>query len=74
MSDFCPRCSNMIRRGDARGESAIYGSHDIPDLCEPCFFDEDQEIELSGTNHLPETLAWYRENMFALALSRARGE
>jgi hypothetical protein len=66
-NDYCPRCSKFIRNGETRGESSIYGSHDIPDLCEPCFFDEDEEIEEAGTNDLPKTLAWYRENMRALA-------
>ena len=65
--DYCPRCSNLIRSGEARGESAIYGSHDIPDLCEQCFSDEEEEIEQAGTNNLPDTLAWYRQNMKALA-------
>ena len=66
-SDYCPRCSNLIRSGEVRGECGIYGSHDIPDLCEQCFFDEGDEIEQAGTNDLPDTLAWYRRNMAALA-------
>lgn len=65
--DYCPRCSNLIRQGETRGESSIYGSHAIPDLCEQCFLDEDEEIEAAGTNDLPETLAWYRRNIAALA-------
>jgi hypothetical protein len=64
--DFCPRCSNLIHRGEATDESAIYGSHNIPDLCEPCFLDEEVEIESAGTNDLPETLEWYRRNLKAL--------
>lgn len=67
MSGFCPRCSTHIPSRATTGESQIYGSHDIPDLCEPCWMDEDEEIELAGTNDLPETLAWYRQNMRALA-------
>jgi len=63
---YCPRCSNYIRRGEPTGQSAIYMSHDIPDLCEACFFDEDYEIEEAGTNNLPDTLAWYRRNIVAL--------
>lgn len=65
MADHCPRCSWIIFRGETRGESGIYGSSDIPDLCEPCFFDEEDEIEAAGTNDLPETLARYRANMRA---------
>ncbi len=67
MTVYCPRCSNKIFIGQPTGESQIYRSHGIPDLCEPCWMDEDDEIELAGTNDLPETLAWYRQNMRALA-------
>jgi len=63
---YCPRCSNLILAGSTTGESGIYGSHDIPDLCEPCLHDEDEEIDAAGTNNLPDTLAWYRRNMAAL--------
>lgn len=62
--DYCPRC--MTRISGARGESAIYQSHDIPDLCERCFFDEDAEIEERGTNDLPDTLQRYRDNIAQL--------
>jgi len=45
------------------GESGIYRSHDVLELCEPCFFDEEAEIKEKGTNDLPETLERYRANM-----------
>ena len=64
---YCPRCSSRIVAGAATGESGIYMSHDVPDLCEQCFFDEENEIEMAGTNDLPDTLAWYRRNMAALS-------
>lgn len=65
MSDghTCPRCGRWIRWDAPSGESGIYGSSDIPDLCEPCWIDEDAEIERQGTNDLPEVLAGYRRNM-----------
>lgn len=68
--DHCPRCMSLIQRGSGRGESQLYQSHDIPDLCEPCFFDEEAEVEERGTNNLPDTLERYRQNMARL---RAEG-
>lgn len=68
--DYCPRCMSLIPRGSGRGSSSIYQSHDIPDLCEPCFFDEEAEIDERGTNNLPDTLGRYRQNMQRL---RAEG-
>lgn len=53
----CARCKKPVRQGQPEGESGIYQSHHR--LCEPCFFDEDAEIEEKGTNDLPETLAGY---------------
>lgn len=54
---ICARCKKYVRTGEPEGRSAIYGSSH--DLCEPCFFAEDAEIEERGTNNLPETLAKY---------------
>lgn len=59
----CPRCSGWRGSRNSSGQSGLYGSHDIPDLCEPCFFDEEAETEERGTNNLPDTLARYRENV-----------
>ena len=47
-SDKCPGCGMII--GDSTGECGIFGSHDIPDLCEPCYLAEDDLIEQEGTN------------------------
>ena len=63
MSHHCPRCTLWIADGKTTGESGIYGSHDVLDLCEPCFFAEEDEIEERGTNDLPDTLSAYRRNM-----------
>jgi hypothetical protein len=57
----CLRCGGWRGPRTSSGQSGIYQSHDIPDLCEPCFFDEDAEIEEKGHNDLPETLAKYRQ-------------
>ena len=60
---YCPRCNRPIYQGMTTGESGIYRSHDVLELCEPCFFDEEAEIKEKGTNDLPETLERYRANM-----------
>lgn len=53
----CPRCKKRVLDTGDCGESALYGSRHL--ICEPCFHDEDAEIELRGTNDLPERLASY---------------
>lgn len=63
MNKKCPRCCLNIPEGACVGESGIYLSHDITDLCEKCFHAEDREIDEAGTNNLPETLKRYRANM-----------
>lgn len=58
MSTFtCARCKQYFGNARSSGESALYRSRHV--LCEPCFFDEDAEIEERGTNNLPDTLAKY---------------
>lgn len=47
-NEKCPGCGILLT--GAVGESGIFGSHDIPDLCEPCFLEEDDLIESEGTN------------------------
>jgi hypothetical protein len=55
--EICPRChKRTLNRADC-GESGLYGSQHI--ICEPCFHDEDKEIDEKGTNDLPETLRRY---------------
>jgi hypothetical protein len=58
---FCVRCRGRIREGDAEGESGIYSPGRSFRLCEPCFFAEDDEIEVEG-NNLPDRIKQYREN------------
>jgi hypothetical protein len=58
MSTFtCARCKKHFHNARSSGESGLYGSNHV--LCEPCFFDEDAEIDERGTNDLPDTLAKY---------------
>lgn len=62
--EICARCRCSLHDSASRGESGIYDPHGEPiDLCEPCFFDEDAEIERKGGNDLPDTLARYRRNL-----------
>lgn len=65
-SGTCPNCGGKL--GRCVGESSIYGSHDIGDLCEPCWLEEEDLIDSEGTNS-PEfsdlikgRLARYRAN------------
>lgn len=62
---FCARCDRYLRDSDPIGESAIYnpGPNNGIDLCVPCFFLEETEIEQRGTNVLPDTLAEYLETL-----------
>lgn len=59
---MCARCRCSLTDTMTTGDSGIYQSHGI-ELCEPCFFEEDAEIEREGTNNLPDTLKRYRENV-----------
>lgn len=59
----CARCGKWMKYGETEGESGIYSPHKSYTLCEPCFFDEDAQIEEAGTNNLPDTLAKYEENL-----------
>jgi hypothetical protein len=56
----CPRCGSWRGNLNAYGESQLAGSFWLSDLCEPCFLDEEEEIEAAGTNYLPNTLNGYR--------------
>lgn len=61
---ICPGCGADLSNVIATGESSVYnpgGSRLI--LCEPCFFAEDEAIDLAGTNDLPDRLASYRERL-----------
>lgn len=60
MADFiCARCKQTFIGARSSGQSALYGARHI--LCEPCFFDEDEQIDERGTNNLPDTLERYGE-------------
>jgi len=54
---ICARCKGPVLEGRPEGQSALYGSNHR--LCEPCFFEEDEEIDSEGTNNLPGTLRRY---------------
>jgi hypothetical protein len=62
MSRHCVRCRQDLTHVTATGEPAIYQTPRNYTLCEPCFFDEDMEIEKKGGNNLPDTLATYHAN------------
>lgn len=64
---MCSRCRKPVdQMKDCLGESGIYSSTGRAfTLCEQCFFDEDLEIERTGTNNIPERLDEYRANLRA---------
>lgn len=59
----CASCCCLLAGLQCTGYSGIYNpSGPEIELCEPCFFTEDEKIEAAGTNNLPEELARYRLN------------
>jgi hypothetical protein len=44
----CPNCKKPL--GNCVGTSSLYGSHDIGDLCEDCWLEEEDLIDEEGTN------------------------
>jgi hypothetical protein len=68
---MCARCRLKLRDEDCQGESGIYSPTGRAfTLCEPCFEDEDAEIERAGSNDLPGVLDQYRANLRAGPLGR----
>ena len=45
---ICPGCKKPL--GHCVAESQIYGSSDIPDICETCFEIEEEIVDRVGTN------------------------
>lgn len=66
---MCARCRIKVDQiRDCLGESGIYSPNRAFTLCEPCFEEEDREIDAAGTNTLPERIEMYRANLKAGAL------
>lgn len=65
--EFCANCSINIFYAKAIGVSSIYNAQDKDFagqdilLCEPCFFIEENEINVAGSNNLPHALDHYRQ-------------
>lgn len=53
----CVCCKNVIR--GTIFSSSLYGSGRSADLCQGCHDEEENEIEVEGTNDLPHRLATY---------------
>jgi hypothetical protein len=60
---MCARCRIRLRWEDCQGESGLYSPNRSFTLCEPCFEEEDREIDVMGMNDLPERLEEYRRNL-----------
>lgn len=70
MASLCANCRSSLVCARALGTSGLYfpsdfGGFDI-DLCEPCFFEEEEVTVAAGTNELPDRLAHY---LFTLGYS-----
>ena len=59
---YCPCCTKPVFSDECLGESGIYGSDGVSDLCEKCWMIEESIFDLDGTNDQPELLATYRAN------------
>jgi hypothetical protein len=62
---MCARCRIKLRREDCQGESGVYSPNRAFTLCEPCFEEEDREIDMRGMNELPERIEEYKRNLRA---------
>lgn len=64
---MCARCRIKVDQDrDCLGESGIYSPTGRAfTLCEPCFLEEDEEMNGDRGNDLPERLDMYRANLKA---------
>lgn len=63
---MCARCRIRVDQlRDCLGESGLYSPNRAYTLCDPCFEEEDCEIEAQGSNNLPERIEMYRANLRA---------
>ena len=58
---FCVFCNKLFKRTDKQFCSALHGA-DYYWICKTCFDAEKSDIEISGTNNLPELVEIYRKN------------
>lgn len=66
MGKMCARCRIRVDQVlDCLGESGIYSPQRAFTLCEPCFLEEEQEIDDAGGNNLPSRIEMYRANLRA---------
>lgn len=67
MGHMCARCRIKVDQDrDCLGESGIYSPTGRAfTLCEPCFLEEDREMDGPRGNDLPERLDMYRANLRA---------
>jgi hypothetical protein len=62
MDDVCASCGRLLTNC-ADGVSSVYSPDQQFMLCEPCWLEEDAEIEARGTNDLPERIHQYRQTL-----------
>jgi recombinational DNA repair protein (RecF pathway) len=59
----CARCGKWIKHGETTGESQLFSPTKAYTLCEPCWLEEEVEIEAEGTNAMPAVIASYEDNL-----------
>lgn len=62
MNYRCANCKCLLANLERTGESNIYSPNKAFELCNPCWLEEDEEIDAKGTNVLPERLQHYYES------------
>lgn len=66
MGKMCARCRIKVDPArDCLGESGLYSPNRAFTLCEPCFDEEDAEMNGDRGNDLPERIEMYRANLRA---------
>lgn len=61
--ECCANCGCFIGERMADGLSSVYSPDRAFRLCEPCWLEEDAEIERQGTNDLPHLRERYEANV-----------
>ena len=74
MGYMCARCRKPLRWEDCQGESGLYSPNRTFTLCEPCFLQEDAEIDAKGMNDIPNRIEEYRQNMRLGPIGMSRWE
>jgi len=59
---ICANCKRPIVGSDGGSESSVYSPDRAFILCEPCWLQENAEIDREGTNDLPQRVKRYADS------------